>query len=52
MHVVNCGLVYLGVAAMARTVLRARPAVARAVTRCSGAAMVLIGALLLAGRLA
>jgi len=32
-------------------VLRARPAGATAVTRCSGAAMIAIGALLLAGHL-
>ena len=51
-HVANCGLVYLGVGLAARAVLRARPAVARAVTRCSGAAMVLIGVLLLTERLA
>lgn len=51
-HMVNCGLVYLGVGLTARAVLRARPAVARAITRCSGAAMLLIGVLLLAGHLA
>jgi threonine/homoserine/homoserine lactone efflux protein len=51
-HMVNCGLVYLGVGLAARAVLRARPAVARAVTRCSGAAMLLIGLLLLIERLA
>jgi len=50
-HMLNCGAVYLGVGLVARAILRARPAAARAVTRCSGAAMVLIGVLLLAGRL-
>ncbi|MEU7487475.1 LysE family translocator [Streptomyces sp. NPDC042319] len=51
-HMANCGAVYTGVGVLARTVLRARPAVARAVTRVSGAAMILIGALLLVERLA
>ena len=37
--------------ATAGRVLRARPAVATAVTRCSGAAMIAIGALLLAEHL-
>ncbi|GAA0477889.1 LysE family translocator [Streptomyces olivaceiscleroticus] len=50
-HMANCGAVYTGVGVLARTVLRARPAVARAVTRVSGAAMILIGALLLWERL-
>ncbi|POX38546.1 lysine transporter LysE [Streptomyces sp. Ru73] len=51
-HMANCGAVYTGVGVLARTVLRARPTVARAVTRVSGAAMILIGALLLVERLA
>lgn len=50
-HVINCGLVYLGVGLAARAVLRARPVVARSITRCSGAAMLLIGVLLLIERL-
>jgi len=50
-HMLNCGAVYLGVGFLARAILRARPAAARALTRFSGAAMVLIGVLLLAGRL-
>ncbi|RAG82669.1 LysE family translocator [Streptacidiphilus pinicola] len=50
-HTANCAAVYAGVGTAARRVLRARPAVARAVTRCSGAAMVVIGVLLLAERL-
>jgi len=50
-HMLNCGAVYLGVGLLARAILRARPAAARALTRFSGAAMVLIGVLLLAGRL-
>ncbi|MEW2549478.1 LysE family translocator [Streptomyces sp. NPDC047002] len=51
-HMVSCTLVYLAVGALARTVLRTRPAAARAVTRTSGAAMIAIGALLLLDRLA
>jgi threonine/homoserine/homoserine lactone efflux protein len=44
----TCGAFYLGLGSAARKVLAARPAAARAVTRFSGAAMVVIGALLLA----
>ncbi|WP_030252884.1 LysE family translocator [Streptomyces violens] len=51
-HMANCGAVYTGVGVLARTVLRARPVVARAVTRVSGAAMLVIGGLLLVERLA
>ncbi|MEV0603275.1 LysE family translocator [Streptomyces sp. NPDC050315] len=51
-HMANCGAVYTGVGVLARTVLRARPVVARAVTRVSGAAMIVIGAFLLVERLA
>jgi threonine/homoserine/homoserine lactone efflux protein len=50
-HTANCGVVYTGVGTAARRVLRARPATAVVVTRCSGAAMVVIAALLLAERL-
>jgi threonine/homoserine/homoserine lactone efflux protein len=50
-HVVNCAVVYAGVGAGARVVLRARPWAARVVTRISGAAMVGIGVLLLVERL-
>ncbi len=50
-HTANCAVVYTSVATTARRVLRTRPAAARAVTRCSGAAMITIGALLLAERL-
>ena len=42
---------YTSVGATAGRVLRARPAAATAVTRCSGAAMIAIGALLLAEHL-
>ncbi|MEV0116934.1 LysE family translocator [Streptomyces sp. NPDC050844] len=51
-HTLSCAVVYLGVGVLARTVLSTRPAAARAVTRASGAAMILIGALLMAERLA
>jgi threonine/homoserine/homoserine lactone efflux protein len=50
-HTANCAAVYTGVGTAARRVLRARPAIARAVTRCSGIAMIVIGLLLLADRL-
>ncbi|MEV6007995.1 LysE family transporter [Streptomyces sp. NPDC051976] len=50
-HTANCAVVYAGVGTTARRVLRTRPAVALAVSRCSGAAMIGIGALLLAERL-
>lgn len=50
-HTVSCGLVYLCVGVLARAVLGARPTAARAVTRVSGAAMILIGVGLLTSRL-
>jgi threonine/homoserine/homoserine lactone efflux protein len=50
-HTANCGVVYTSVGTTARRVLRTRPSAARAVTRCSGAAMITIGALLVAERL-
>jgi threonine/homoserine/homoserine lactone efflux protein len=50
-HTANCAVVYTGVAFAARRVLRARPAAATTVIRSSGAAMIVIGALLLAERL-
>lgn len=43
----SCAVIYTAVGAGARRVLRARPAAARAVTRFSGAAMVIIGVSLL-----
>jgi threonine/homoserine/homoserine lactone efflux protein len=49
-HTVNCAVVYLAVGLAARTVLRARPSIARAVTRCSGIAMIAIAVVLLAER--
>ncbi|MFF9106367.1 LysE family translocator [Streptomyces rubrogriseus] len=50
-HTANCAVVYTGVGATARRILGARPAVATAVSRFSGAAMILVGALLLVERL-
>ena len=50
-HVTSCAVVYTGVGTGARRVLRARPAAARAVTRFSGAAMIVIGVLLLGEKL-
>jgi threonine/homoserine/homoserine lactone efflux protein len=47
----SCGAFYLCLGSVARKTLHARPAAARAVTRFSGAAMFIIGALLLADRL-
>ncbi len=49
-HTANCGVVYTSVGTAARWVLRARPAIATAVTRFSGAAMIVVGILLLAER--
>jgi threonine/homoserine/homoserine lactone efflux protein len=43
----SCGAFYLGLGSAARKILSARPSAARAVTRFSGAAMVVIGVLLL-----
>jgi len=50
--VATCGLFYLALGMLVRTVLHARPMAARVVGRLSGAAMVLVGALLLIDRLA
>ncbi|MGW5255483.1 LysE family translocator [Streptomyces sp. NPDC004012] len=51
-HMACCAAVYLTVGVLARKVLAARLAAARAVTRTSGAAMLGIGAFLLVERLA
>ena len=48
LHMSACAAVYLAVGTLARRLLSARPRAARAVTRTSGAAMLGIGALLLA----
>ncbi|MFH8568807.1 LysE family translocator [Streptomyces sp. NPDC017993] len=52
LHMAACAVVYLGVAVLARTVLKARPSAARVVTRVSGATMIVIGVILLVERLA
>ena len=44
-------MIYTGVGTGARLVLRARPMAARALTRCSGAAMIVIGVVLLVEQL-
>ncbi|MEV6566007.1 LysE family translocator [Streptomyces kronopolitis] len=52
LHMAACAVVYLSVGVLARTVLTTRPAAARAVTRVSGAMMIVIGGFLLVERLA
>ena len=47
----TCAVFYFCLGSFARKILHARPAAARAVTRFSGAAMIIIGALLLVDRL-
>jgi threonine/homoserine/homoserine lactone efflux protein len=47
----TCAAFYLCPGSSARKILHVRPAAARAVTRFSGAAMIVIGALLLTERL-
>ncbi|MCX5555598.1 LysE family translocator [Streptomyces sp. NBC_00038] len=51
LHMVACAVVYLAVGLLARTVLKTRPSAARAVTRASGAMMIVIGGFLLVERL-
>ncbi|MFI1620141.1 LysE family translocator [Streptomyces lydicus] len=51
LHMTACAVIYLTVGVLARTVLKTRPSAARAVTRASGAMMIVIGGLLLAERL-
>lgn len=48
---VSCGAFYLGLGAFVQAILTSRPWAARALTRVSGAAMIVIGAVLLAERL-
>jgi threonine/homoserine/homoserine lactone efflux protein len=48
----TCGVVYLAVGAAARTLLRARPAAARVVSRISGSSMIVLGIVLLIEHLA
>ncbi|MFF7887625.1 LysE family translocator [Streptomyces sp. NPDC007896] len=52
LHMTACAVVYVSVGVLARTVLRTRPSAARAVTRASGAMMIVIGGFLLVERLA
>ncbi|GAA2323423.1 LysE family translocator [Streptomyces cuspidosporus] len=52
LHMTACAVVYLAVGVLARTVLKTRPAAARAVTRASGTMMIVIGGVLLVERLA
>jgi threonine/homoserine/homoserine lactone efflux protein len=52
LHMTACAVVYLAVGVLARTVLKTRPSAARAVTRASGAMMIVIGGFLLVERLA
>ena len=52
LHMALCALVYVAVGVLARTVLKTRPSAARAVTRASGAMMIVIGGVLLVERLA
>ena len=47
LHMLMCAVVYTGVGTGSRLLLRARPAAARVVARCSGAAMLAISAGLL-----
>ncbi len=49
--VLTCGAFYLSLGSVARKILESRPGTARAITRFSGAGMVVIGLLLLAERL-
>ncbi|QIY76058.1 LysE family translocator [Streptomyces sp. RLB1-33] len=51
LHMTACAVVYFAVGVLARTVLRTRPSAARAVTRASGAMMIVIGEFLLVERL-
>jgi threonine/homoserine/homoserine lactone efflux protein len=49
-HLVNCAVAYLGVGTLARTFLTTRATAAQTVTRAAGAAMIILGALLLLER--
>jgi threonine/homoserine/homoserine lactone efflux protein len=49
--VASCGVFYACLGTFARTVLHTRPALARAVSRFSGAAMIVIGLVLVADRI-
>jgi threonine/homoserine/homoserine lactone efflux protein len=49
-HMANCAVAYAGVGTLARNVLATRPAISRTITRAAGAAMIILGALLLLER--
>jgi threonine/homoserine/homoserine lactone efflux protein len=49
-HMVNCAIVYLSIGALARNALAARPTAAHTLTRAAGAAMILLGVLLVLER--
>lgn len=49
-HMANCAVAYLGVGTLARNLLPRRPNAAHAVTRVAGAAMIVLGVLLLLER--
>lgn len=51
-HLLNCAVVYVTVALLARRLLRSRPRAGVVVTKFAGAAMVVIGMLLLGERIA
>ena len=48
--VTNCVVAYLGLGTLARNLLAGRPAAAYGVTRAAGAAMIVLGALLVLER--
>ena len=49
-HMINCAIVYVSVGTLARNALGARPTAAHALTRAAGAAMILLGVLLVLER--
>jgi len=49
-HMTNCGAAYLAVGTLARNTLTSRPSAAHGVTRAAGAAMIVLGALLVLER--
>ncbi|RLU11795.1 lysine transporter LysE, partial [Pseudomonas prosekii] len=50
-HTFSCGVIYLLVGLGSQVVLRTRPTAAQWVSRCSGAAMIIIAIALLAGQM-
>jgi threonine/homoserine/homoserine lactone efflux protein len=49
-HMGNCGVAYLGVGTLARNLLTKRPRAAHTITRAAGAAMIVLGTLLVLER--